>query len=80
VSERQAVELAFKSLHDRLAAAGFSQKRADTLAYELLDELLTDAAEAALFVEALTAVPDGGARGKSSAKTRGKRSRRSSRP
>jgi hypothetical protein len=80
LSERKAVELAFKSLRDRLAAAGFSQKRADRLAYELLEELLTDAAEAALFVEALTAEPDGGARLKSSAKAKSKRARRSSRP
>jgi hypothetical protein len=79
VSERQAVELAFKSLRDRLVAAGFTQKRADRLAYELLEELLTDAAEAALFVEALTAVPDGGARPKSSAK-KDKWARKTSRP
>jgi hypothetical protein len=60
--ERQAAELAFKSLRGRLTAAGFTEKRAGQLAYELLEELLTDAAEAAVFVDALTAVPDDGAR------------------
>ena len=80
VSERQAVELAFESLRDRLASAGFTQERADRLAYELLKELLTDAADAALFVDALSAVPDGGTRLKSSAKTKGRQPRRSSGP
>ena len=61
-SERQALELAFESLRDRLESAGFDQARADHLARELLEELLTDVAEAALFVDALSAVPDGGAR------------------
>lgn len=61
-SERQAVELAFTSLRDRLAAAGFDQARAGQLSYGLLEELLTDTAEAAQFVGALAAVPDSGAR------------------
>jgi len=61
-NERQALELAFVSLRDRLASAGFDQARATQLAYELLDELLTDTAEAAQFVVALAAVPDSGAR------------------
>jgi hypothetical protein len=79
VSERQAVELALASLRDRLSSAGFPRERAAQLARELLEELLTDAADAAdaaLFVDALTAVPDGGGRLKSSAKRRGKRARR----
>jgi hypothetical protein len=65
VSERQAVDLALASLRNRLASAGFPRERATQLARELLKELLTDAADAALFVEALTAVPDGGGRLKS---------------
>ena len=69
VSERQTLELAFESLRDRLASAGFDQARAGQLGYELLEELLTDTAEAALFVEALAAVPDRGARPQQSAST-----------
>jgi hypothetical protein len=61
-SERQAMELAFESLRGRLLSAGFGQDRAGQLAYDLLEELLTDAADAALFVDALVAVPDGEAR------------------
>ena len=60
--EKQAIELAFASLRDRLVAAGFPRQRADLLAYELLEELLTDAAQAALFLDALAAVPERGAR------------------
>jgi hypothetical protein len=60
LSERQALEAAFRSLRDRLASAGLDKARADHLAYELLEELLTDTAEAAQFVDALAAVPDGG--------------------
>lgn len=60
LSERQALEAAFESLRDRLASAGFNKARADHLAYELLEELLTDTAEAAQFVDALAAVPDSG--------------------
>jgi hypothetical protein len=77
-SERQAVELAFESLRDRLTSAGFAQARAGELACELLDELLTNAAEAAVFVDALAAVPDDSARPKHPVKTRGGRHRRSS--
>jgi hypothetical protein len=73
-SEGQAVELAFASLRDRLEAAGFPRERADKLAWELLGELLTNAAEAAVFVDTLAAVPDGGAG--TSAKAKGKRARR----
>lgn len=62
LSERQALEAAFESLRDRLASAGFNKARADHLAYELLEELLTDTAEAAQFVNALAAVPDSGGR------------------
>lgn len=69
-SERQALELAFESLRDRLASAGFDQARASRLACELLEELLTDTAEAALFVDALAAVPDRGRRPQHSAATR----------
>jgi hypothetical protein len=79
VSERQAVELALASLRDRLASAGFPRERAGQLARELLEELLTDAADAALFVDALTAVPDGGGRLKSWAKRIGKRVRKGGR-
>ena len=69
VSERQALELAFKSLSDRLASAGFDQARAGHLAYELLEELLMDTEEAALLVDALAAVPDSDARTQHSAAT-----------
>jgi hypothetical protein len=58
-SERQAIEQSFATLRDRLTAAGFDQPRADEIAYGLLAELLSDAANAALFIDALTAVPDG---------------------
>ena len=60
LSERQALEAAFESLRDRLASAGFNKARADDLACELLEELLTDTAEAAQFVDALGAVPGSG--------------------
>jgi hypothetical protein len=71
-SERRALELAFESLRDRLLTAGFDQARAGEVAYELLEELLRDAADAALFVDALAAVPDGGAPPDSPAKARGR--------
>jgi hypothetical protein len=74
-NERQAVELAFESLRDRLAVAGFTEERAGLLACELLAELLMDAAEAALFLDAL--MRDGGARLESPVKTKGKHARRS---
>jgi hypothetical protein len=67
VSERQALESAFESLRDRLASAGFGQARAGQVACELLEELLTDTMEAALFVDALAAVPDSGVRTRRSA-------------
>jgi hypothetical protein len=76
VSERQALELAFESLRDRLASAGFDQARAGQLAGELLEELLTDTADAALFVDALAAVPDSGARPQHPAATRRGRHRK----
>jgi len=47
-------------LRERLKAAGFDQVRADELAYGLLEELLSDTASAATFLDALTAVPDDG--------------------
>ena len=75
-NERQALDYALASLRARLLAAGFDEKRADKVAVELLEELLKDAAEAALFVDALSAVPDGDARPKSSAKRKGKWARR----
>jgi hypothetical protein len=82
-SERQALEFAFSSLRDRLTAAGIARDRADGVAYELLDELLKDAAGAGTFVEALSAVPDEGRHAKESAKDRsgkrGKRGRRTGR-
>jgi hypothetical protein len=74
VNEKQAVERAFESLCDRLKSAGFSQERSGRLAYELLEELLADAADAAAFVDALAAVPDDTRPG-SPAKTRGRRPR-----
>jgi len=80
VSERQALELAFESLRDRLAAAGFDQARASRLAYQLLEELLTDTAEAALFVDALAAVPDSGGRPPDSAAPGKGRHRKGRRP
>jgi hypothetical protein len=76
VSERQALESAFESLRDRLAVAGFDQARAGRLAYELLEELLTDTAEAALFVDALAAVPAGSTPPQHSAATHTGRHRR----
>lgn len=77
-NERQALESAFASLRDRLAAAGFDQARATELAYELLDELLMDTAGAAEFVAALAAVPDGGARPERPAVTHSGRHRKGS--
>jgi hypothetical protein len=77
-NERQALELAFASLRDRLAGAGFDQARATKLAYELLDELLMDTAEGAQFVAALAAVPDSGARPEHPAVTRRRRHRKGS--
>jgi hypothetical protein len=70
VSERQALDYALASLRARLLAAGLVEERADQVAVELLEELLEDAVDAALFVDALSAVPDGGARPKPSAKGR----------
>lgn len=80
VSERQALDHALASLRARLLAAGLVEKRANQVAVELLEELLKDAAEAAQFVDALSAVPDGDARPKSSAKTKSKRAQRRGRP
>jgi hypothetical protein len=45
-------------LCERLKAAGFDQVRADELAYGLLEELLSDTASAAVFLDSLTAAPD----------------------
>lgn len=75
-SERQALERAFESVRDHLASAGFEQARAGQLAYELLAELLKDTAEAAQFVDALSAVPDGGARRRHAAATHKGRKRK----
>lgn len=75
-SERQAVEQAFASLRDRLMAAGFTQERARQLACELLQELLDDTAEAALFIDALSAVPDGRMRLKASKKKEARKNSR----
>lgn len=72
-SEKQALESAFESLRGRLTAAGFEEARAGQLAYELLGELLTDTAEAAQFVDALAAVPDGAPPRDSAAKHPGRR-------
>jgi hypothetical protein len=58
-NERQAVRQAFLALRERLKAAGFDQVRADELAYGLLEELLSDTASATVFLDSLTAVPDG---------------------
>ena len=57
LTERQIVGHALESLSDRLSNAGFAPARADNIAYELIAEMLTDAADAARFVDALTAVP-----------------------
>lgn len=73
-NEKQAVEHAFESLRDRLTSAGFSQERSGQVAYDLIEELLTDAAGAAAFVDALSAVPDDTQPG-SAAKSRGRRPR-----
>jgi hypothetical protein len=81
LGERQALEAAFESLRDRLASAGFSKARADDLAYELLEELLTDTAEAAQFVDALAAVPgSGGGPPRQPAATHGGQHRKRRRP
>lgn len=81
LSERQALEAAFGSLRDRLVSAGFTRARADHLAGELLEELLTDTAEAAQFVDALAAVPDsGGGRRPQPAATHGGQHRKHRRP
>jgi hypothetical protein len=58
VNEKQAIEHAFDTLSERLQDAGFDQGRAGELAYGLAEELLSDAAEAVLFLDALTAVPE----------------------
>jgi hypothetical protein len=81
LAERQALDAAFESLRDRLASAGFTKARADELAYELLEELLTDTAEAAQFVDALAAVPgSGGGRPQQPAATHGGQHRKHRRP
>jgi hypothetical protein len=60
-NERQAVRQAFLALRERLKAAGFDQVRVGELAYGLLEELLSDTAGAAMFLDSLTAVADDGA-------------------
>ena len=75
VNEKQAVEHAFESLRGRLTSAGFTQERSSHLAYDLIEELLADAADAATFVDALAAVPDGSRPG-SAAKSRSRWPRR----
>jgi len=57
-NERQAVEQAFLALRERLKATGFDHVRADELAYGLLEELLSDTASAAVFLDSLTVAPD----------------------
>lgn len=78
VNERRAVEQAFGSLCRDLTSAGFTPERAGQIAYELLEELVADAADAAIFVDALSAEPDDGGLRKLRAKTNGKELRRSS--
>lgn len=78
LNEKRAMEQAFWSLRCDLTFAGFPPERADQIAYELLEELLADAADAALFVDALSAEPDDGGRLEHRAKTKGKRLPRSS--
>lgn len=58
-TERQAIGYSFDRLSERLESAGFTRRRAGQLAYELLDELLDDAAGAAAFLDALSSA-DGG--------------------
>jgi hypothetical protein len=60
LTERQAVGHAFESLSGRLSEAGFAPERADQIAHDLIAELLTDTAGAAMFVECLTVVPPSG--------------------
>lgn len=57
-NERQALEQSLKTLRGRLTEAGFAPPRANELAHGLLEEMLSDAASAAQFIDAITAVPD----------------------
>lgn len=75
VPEGQAVVLAFESLRDRLVSAGFRPDQASEIAFALLEELVTDPADAAQFVRALAAVPGGAARPVSSQRPKGRHTR-----
>lgn len=57
-NEKQAMEQSLESLRGRLTDAGFAPPRANELAHGLLEEMLSDAASAAQFIGAITAVPD----------------------
>jgi hypothetical protein len=57
-NERQALEQSLKTLRGCLTEAGFAPPRANELAHGLLEEMLSDAASAAQFIDAITAVPD----------------------
>jgi hypothetical protein len=58
VNERQALVQSLKTLRGRLTEAGFAPPRANELAHGLLEEMLSDAASAAQFIDVITAVPD----------------------
>lgn len=73
--EGQAVALAFESLRARLVSAGFRPDQASELAFVLLEELVTDPADATLFLQALTAVRGGTARQVAPQRPRGKHTR-----
>jgi hypothetical protein len=57
-SEREALEHSLKVMRGRLTDAGFAPARANELARGLLEEMLSDAANAVQFIDAITAVPD----------------------
>jgi hypothetical protein len=76
VPEGHAVVAAFEALRDRLVSAGFRPDQASQIALELLEELLTDPADATVFVRALSAVPGDTARSASSSeRPKGRHSR-----
>jgi hypothetical protein len=77
--EWQAAVVAFETLHGRLTAAGIPPGPAGQLAFELLEELLADPPDAAAFLAALSAVPDGGAQPAPPAGKRGRHVRRGGR-
>jgi hypothetical protein len=57
-SEREALEQSLQVLRGRLTDAGFAPSRANELAHGLLEEMLSDTASAAQFIDAITAAPD----------------------